>query len=101
MRRRGRPVGAVRLPGRRPAQGCVLALTFSGISTASRLRARYSRPGKRPTKGGSLQIGFGNWVFRTHTREPSVPVYAGNCLIGTSGYRCRQSAAGSGFRHEF
>jgi len=30
-----------------------------------------------------------------------VPVYTGNCVIGTSGYRCRQSAAGSGFRHNF
>ena len=81
--------------------GSVLALTCSGISTSSRIRARYSRPGKRPTKGGSLQIGFGNWMLRTHAREPSLPVYAGNCLIGSSGYLCPQGAAGSGFRHNF
>jgi hypothetical protein len=99
--RRRLPQGRVFRLRRHLPQGCVLALTFSGISTSSRIRARYSRPGKRPTKGGSLQIGFGNWVHRTHAREPSVPVYTGNCVIGTSGYRGRQSAAGSGFRHNF
>jgi hypothetical protein len=82
-------------------QGSVLALTFSDISTASRIRARYSRPGNRPTRGGSLQIGFGNWVLGTHVREPSVPVYIVNCPARTGGNRCRELTAESGFRHHF